>query len=346
MAKRGLLTRPRTITGKKTTPKGLKPQQARQLIRRFHVLQKNKTRIISKINQQWPHKSTPEGPEGPMNLDESNYKSVILEKFSGIYPHKDFRLNDQKKNLETILKLDQKISLQDLVKELAKIDAEIEYRGGLKAYQSASTQGQNNNRGGDSSKKLIEWITAHAPYEKFLKNNKSEPLNALEIGCLDPNNVISTCGIFQSVAKIDLNSQSPHILEQDFMKRPLPENYQQRFNLISCSLVLNFVPTPKERGEMLLRITQFLKPPTKKKPSMSSFFFVLPLPCLQNSRYMDLDRFESMMSDLGFSKVFRHESSKIVYYLFDWSGKVKQVKYPKKELHSGGSRNNFCIVIE
>lgn len=47
----GLLTRSRSITGKSalTKQKTLKPEHTRQIIRRFHVLQKSKHKILTKL---------------------------------------------------------------------------------------------------------------------------------------------------------------------------------------------------------------------------------------------------------------------------------------------------------
>ncbi len=42
--------------------------------------------------------------------------------------------------------------------QLIAINAEIEALGGLDAYQEASTLGQDKERGGDSSKVLVEWL--------------------------------------------------------------------------------------------------------------------------------------------------------------------------------------------
>lgn len=42
--------------------------------------------------------------------------------------------------------------------ELQDVQAHIEDQGGLEAYQVASTLGQAKERGGDSSKVLVEWL--------------------------------------------------------------------------------------------------------------------------------------------------------------------------------------------
>ena len=68
----------------------------------------------------------------------------------------------------------------------------------------------------------------------------------LEIGALTPNNYAKCKWIDNS--PIDLNSQHPAIVQQDFFDRPLPKTDAERFDIISCSLVLNFVPEPGDRG--------------------------------------------------------------------------------------------------
>lgn len=281
------------------------------------------------------------------DLTEANYKEILSarKEWKKFYlPKLESKKGEESSGGEgakdAVLKVDS-LTVPQLFAQLGSIDEEILQRGGLEAYQSASIHGQTSNRGGDSSKKLIEWLEKE-PYKQIIACADAS-LSALEIGCLNPLNYISTSGIFANVAKIDLNSQSPHILQQNFMERPLPKLDKERFNLILCSLVLNFVPTPKERGDMLRRITKFLLP-----GGMSSLFFVLPLPCLQNSRYMDKEIFEKMMSDLGFKKSNSYEATKIIYYLFDWDAKnvKKNVKYSKKQIYDGPKRNNFSIILE
>lgn len=49
----------------------------------------------------------------------------------------------------------QAATLQD---RLAQVDKEIAEIGGLDTYQKASTLGQSNQRGGDSSVVLVEWL--------------------------------------------------------------------------------------------------------------------------------------------------------------------------------------------
>ncbi|KAK6204390.1 putative methyltransferase-domain-containing protein [Scheffersomyces amazonensis] len=328
----GLLRRPKSITGNHTVPKSIKPQNARQLIRRFHVLEKNKFSIIDKIKRI----------NNIPNLTTENYREILsktkLFKDSYDKSFEEHKNTLTKKSFELIT-IDDSLTESELYQKLASIDAEVEIRGGLKAYQLASTQGQNGKRGGDSSKRLVEWL------KESLYSHKLENATALEIGCLSPDNAISTSGLFTEVSRIDLNSQHHLILQQDFMERPLPTDSSEKFNLISCSLVVNFVPDSRLRGEMLLRITKFLKKPTNS--SISSLFFVLPLPCVTSSRYFDKDSLNKIMKHLGFTEVHYYEAKKVAYWLYDWSGEVSNLNnhFKKQEIHAGPNKNNFCITL-
>ena len=52
------------------------------------------------------------------------------------------------------------------------------------------------------------------------------------------------------VTPIDLHSRHPGIREQDFLQLDEEEN-REKWDLISLSLVVNFVPEPKDRGEQI-----------------------------------------------------------------------------------------------
>ncbi|KAG7691398.1 hypothetical protein KL933_005304 [Ogataea haglerorum] len=325
--KKGLLAGKRALSSQKR-PKVLKPLRARQLIRRFHVLLKYKSQLTKKLEKIW--KCNIESDPAKY-IKERNHR--LFELFEQARLHTIETLLVNKSPPETVINTDS-LQLDEICQELGRIEGEIEKRGGLEVYQAASVQGQSSQRGGDSSKKLVEWL-------KELGYNKKNAV-ALEIGCLNSRNLISTCGLFSKVVKIDLHSQEPEILEQDLMERPLPKSAAEQFDLISCSLVVNFVPDPHLRGQMMRRIIHFLKP-YSQKPYL---FFVLPLPCVINSRYFDEDRLSELMGALGFECIRHHKSQKLAYYLYQWERMVSdKLKFPKKELHKGTKRNNFCIIM-
>lgn len=230
----------------------------------------------------------------------------------------------------------------------AALSREIQLQGGIESYQRASLIGQTNERGGDSSKLLMEWLDPMVPALKDL-SARGESARMLEVGALSITNACSKSRLFD-MERIDLNSQADGITQQDFMERPLPCDRQEQFDIISLSLVLNYVPDPAGRGQMLLRTLKFLRAPLDletPRDFLPSVFLVLPAPCVTNSRYMDENRLEAIMESMGFVNVRKKLSNKLVYYLWrlEHSTAKGMVTFKKEELRSGKSRNNFAIVL-
>ena len=232
-----------------------------------------------------------------------------------------------------------------------RLKAEIEASGGLKMYQEASIIGQSAERGGDTSKVLMEWLLGTTSSERLIDTHYK--LKMLEVGALKIDNACSRSGLFE-MKRIDLNSQHPHIEEQDFMQMqsPRPENQGgQGYDLVSLSLVVNFVGDPAQRGDMLRRVGSFLRPytggPDELAECAPTLFLVLPAPCVTNSRYLDERRLESIMESIGYKRAKRKLSSKLVYYLWKYEPRnsVMPRLFKKEQLRSGSSRNNFAIVL-
>ena len=104
-----------------------------------------------------------------------------------------------------------------------------------------------------SSKKSFQACTGKW-LAKILFKNFSNQIKLLDVGALDG----STWDKFKDkiqVESIDLNPLSSKVKRQDFFKRPFGECFQ----VVSLSLVLNFVQNPFKRGEMLIRAVKFLK---------------------------------------------------------------------------------------
>lgn len=338
MLKRGK----KSITGKTIGPHGsqikrIKPQSTRKIIRRYHFLLQRKQLLLRWLNFQ--DTSTLERDDNEI-MEHATLKSPEFVK--GWKIRGDSLKSRDLKIEEQLVKLPQSGKQNDpsqLCFYLGYIMKELKDESGINLYQEASRMGQDANRGGDSSKILIRWI----------KENEYDLADstALEIGSLSRYNAISTCGIFNSVTRIDLNNcnNEDGIIQQDFMERPIPKTDNDRFDLISCSLVLNFVPTPIERGSMCLRFSEFLR---KDRPSY--LFIVLPLPCINNSRYMTLDYFTEMFASLGYKRIKYHGTKKICYFLFlfneDNKPKESFKNYSRKhKLKDGPSMNNFSITL-
>jgi 25S rRNA (adenine2142-N1)-methyltransferase len=222
-----------------------------------------------------------------------------------------------------------------------ELEAEITASGGLPKYQLASTLGQSAERGGDSSRMLVEWL--EPIFEEAL--SKTHWLRLLEVGALSTKNACSRVACLD-VRRIDLKSRDAGIEEVDFMDMPVPLD-GEKFHIISLSLVLNYVPDPASRGEMLARLPKFLEYP-ENGSMKSSVFIVLPLACVTNSRYLTEERLSHIMHTLGFQLSKRKMTSKLYYSLWTLGPMTRsnshfQIK--KEELRSGATRNNFAITL-
>ncbi|MCJ1363281.1 hypothetical protein MMC16_002388 [Acarospora aff. strigata] len=241
----------------------------------------------------------------------------------------------------------------------ATIQAQIEKQGGLQAYQTASATGQRSERGGDSSKVLMEWLASL--HKERLGDDERCQLRMLEVGALKTDNACSRSPLFD-VTRIDLHAQAPGILQQDFMQRPLPSFEGEKFDVISLSLVLNYVPDAGGRGAMLERTCSFLRTQEPQGPKAAqplidgffpSLFLVLPAPCVTNSRYLTEELLTAIMVSLGYTMLRRKMSAKLVYSLWRYQGReigrrhrVEGRKaFRKDEIRWGGKRNNFAIVL-
>lgn len=234
---------------------------------------------------------------------------------------------------------------------VAKIDADIVALGGIEEYQRASLQGQRNDRGGDSSKILLDWLRpAHAELKTLPAGSR---FRMLEVGALSTENACSRSGLFQ-MEHIDLNSQESGIKQQDFMERPLPRSDEERFEIISLSLVVNYVPDATVRGQMLLRTLEFLcdsKVSLTAKSSINQFpslFLVLPRSCVSNSRYFSVERLTELMTLIGYEQIESKYTNKLAYFLWKVVRPPRKPLPPfaKKEVNPGRDRNNFVVVLK
>ncbi|TFK84329.1 nucleolus protein [Polyporus arcularius HHB13444] len=226
--------------------------------------------------------------------------------------------------------------------ELARVEQEIEDLGGLAAYQRMSTIGQGKDRGGGSEKVLISWLREMNLHQSVKK--AEQRLRLLEVGALKPDNYAS-CQSWVDVTPIDLHAQHPDILEQDFLLMD-PDGHREKWDVISLSLVLNFPPDPKDRGQMLRLAHTMLRPD-------GLLFIALPLPCILNSRYMTPEHFDGLMQSIGFEQVHTRwkEGGKMAYWLYRRKPRPASTTYhdhllyEKKTVFRQGNRNNFVILL-
>ncbi|TFK42781.1 putative methyltransferase-domain-containing protein [Crucibulum laeve] len=220
--------------------------------------------------------------------------------------------------------------------ELADLERQIDALGGLESYQRMSSIGQGEDRGGGSEKVFIRWLKELG----VRKQKDSGKQRLLEVGALKPDNYKSCLSWIDPIA-IDLRSRHPSIKEQDFLLMDEAGN-REKWDLISLSLVLNFVPDPKDRGRMLNVAHSMLV-------SGGYLFLVLPLPCVANSRYLSFPVMKSLMEAIGFIQLQEkwRQGGKIVYWLYQKqeSQKTSFEGFRKKSVLRTGHRNNFAILL-
>lgn len=331
----------KSITGKRNqvgsnVTRVIKPQKTRRIIRRFHHLINKRESICQflRLNE---------------NLDESNDEKndkIILLSIKGdarLRKHyeegKSQSFNDamesQLLRLHSLIKNEANsknaCDLTVIYTLLGYIMNQIAKSGGLETYQIASQNGQLKERGGDTSKLLEKWI--RPSFE-----NHSGAM-ALEIGSLSPENRISRCALFQEVVRIDLEEHEG-VIKQDFMERPLPKNENDKFDLISCSLVLNFVKNHRDRGAMCHRMVKFLKP-------QGYVFIVLPQACVTHSRYCDKTLLQNLLGSIGLTMLHSHQSNKLYYCLYQLQTLLPQPSGFSKRIkvNDGPGLNNFGITL-
>jgi len=245
----------------------------------------------------------------------------------------------------------------------ARLEIEIAENGGLEHYQAASILGQSVQRGGDTSRHLLDFLGVVSPGWRSAITSEGRKLRMLDVGALSTDTAASRSGLFE-ITRIDLNSQESGILQQDFMQRPPPSSEDERFDIVCLSLVVNYAPDAKVRGEMLRRVGNFLlDDPVRALPDVDTeetrsketsatanpfpaLWLVLPAPCVTNSRYLTSSRLVEIVTSMGYVQVQAKLSAKLAYYFFKWTGNKKQKVFPKVEVNPGKSRNNFVILVE
>mmetsp|Transcript_564 Transcript_564/g.926 ORF Transcript_564/g.926 Transcript_564/m.926 type:complete len:362 (-) Transcript_564:66-1151(-) len=109
-----------------------------------------------------------------------------------------------------------------------------------------------------------------------------------------------------SVRAIDINSMDERIEERDFLQI-IPD---QSHDVVVCSMVLNCVPNPIDRGKMLRLIYQQLCPG-------GLCFLTIPKLCINQSKYMEGSQdFEALLvNGVGFELLEKKESPKVAFWV-------------------------------
>ena len=222
------------------------------------------------------------------------------------------------------------IHREDKAAQIAVLEAKKTKIGGINAYQKASKLGEVRHGSFNSAKWVLKQLKAHNVCANTNRTDGGK-LSLLDVGALD-NNYKKHSKWIQSTP-IDLNPQSNDVIKADFLKLDHKE-----YDVVVLSLVINFEGDIRKRGDMLRKCPELMV-------DQGHLFIVLPLPCLDNSRYLNEELFVSMMESLGFDVCARHSSRKLSFFMFRYTRRAQVKSFPKKILRKGGNHNNFAIVL-
>ena len=117
-----------------------------------------------------------------------------------------------------------------------------------------------------------------------------------------------------NVRAIDIHSMEERIEEADFLQMPIesPDDVTKRYDVIVCSMVLNCVTTPINRGKMLALLYHQLRPG-------GLCFFTVPKFCLTKSAFLTHNLFKKMLGrdGVGFTVKSTRESPRVAFFILE-----------------------------
>jgi 25S rRNA (adenine2142-N1)-methyltransferase len=191
-------------------------------------------------------------------------------------------------------------SFHALEKKLAQATDEVERKkllqerddlGGLKAYQDASLLGADKVKGGESGKWIVQTL-------KEVRGNKREDIRLLDVGSLSGTSYVKYPWIKPTC--IDINPRGPQVQQVDFFDLPVPASEEEKFDIVSLSMVINFLGDIQERGRMLIHAHRYLK-------KGGHLALILPLACVNNSRYCTHERLQDILKSCGWKVAHQDE---------------------------------------
>ncbi|XP_072178881.1 uncharacterized protein [Diadema setosum] len=233
-------------------------------------------------------------------------------------------------------KQDDKQAVSEKTLKIQQLQQEIEELGGLDRYQQSSLHGEQLHGNVNTSKWVLDKLK-----ENNVRAKKGSKLKLLDVGAVRLNYTKQQKWL--ETDAVDLNPQAQDIKKANFFEFKVGE--KGIYDIIVLSLVLNFVSSPAQRGDMLRRCRSLCA-------DSGHLFVVLPRACLENARYLDHDLFHEMMASLNFDLVTHHDSKKLSYKMFrkferrKETGLSKKSAFPKHEVRNGKNCNNFCIVLK
>jgi len=175
--------------------------------------------------------------------------------------------------------------------EIKKLLQEREALGGLKAYQDASLVGADKLKGGESGKWIVQTL------QKVREKERGD-IRLLDVGSLSGTSFVKYPWIKPTC--IDVNPRGPNVQEVDFFDLEVPSSEEEKFDIVSLSMVINFLGDIQERGRMLIHAHRYLK-------KGGHLALILPLACVNNSRYCTHERLQDILKSCGWKVAHQDE---------------------------------------
>mmetsp|Transcript_7578 Transcript_7578/g.19505 ORF Transcript_7578/g.19505 Transcript_7578/m.19505 type:complete len:271 (+) Transcript_7578:96-908(+) len=175
-----------------------------------------------------------------------------------------------------------------------RIQEQIDQLGGREAYQDASVLTTSR------AKHTSKWVFSELTRLGYRPGRGEPPLKVLEVGAVNTQ-ILSVPWL--QVRAIDINSCHPRIEQIDFFNLAPAGVY---FAVV-CSMVINCVPTPEARGDMMRRLFAHTQPG-------GLVFLTLPLRCLTHAKAMTWRRLVNIAQQVGFTLESCKTSPKIAFF--------------------------------
>jgi len=190
----------------------------------------------------------------------------------------------------------QKHALESRRKELL---SKLEDNGGVHRYQQASVVSTEYF-------KTSRFVVRTLQHLGYIPTKGGHRLRTLEVGAI--NTQLQECP-FLSIRAIDLHSQHPSIETKDF--NTLHHSTFFSFDVVVSSMVVNCVPNPYGRFEMLMRLALSIKPG-------GCLFLMLPIRCIQSKHLGGKGAFRQILTALGLRDILpEHHTPKIAFYVLE-----------------------------
>ena len=147
----------------------------------------------------------------------------------------------------------------------------------------------------------------------------------------------------------ELINEKERIEEADFLEFPLDNRSDpsKRYDVIVCSMVLNCVTTPIDRGKMLALLYHQLRPG-------GLCFFTIPKFCVTKSAFLTHGLFKKMLGQdgVGFTVKSSKESPRIAFFILERPMVDKERRldpiFTKEKIRNKGKKfpNQFSVVLK